>query len=142
MAMITADIVQHICEHLTLFIDLSKLSCVNKCLKNQIHHSSDEHWLRIGRETCGKAHWNEELFAHILDRPDGRYTARLHMCPWLSVPERFQLRTLDAYRAMDTTMELRYLKVSALFNSQNGRRKPKAHPSTDQGRRHGVLGTA
>jgi hypothetical protein len=107
----TTDMLPHICEHLTCFAQLSTLACVNKALRDHIHHFSHEHWLRIGRETCGKAYWNEALFAHTLDRPDGRYTAKLHMCPWLSAPERFQLRTLDAYSAMDTTVELKSLKV-------------------------------
>ena len=105
-----ADLLSHICEHLTCLTHLNRLSRVNKCLRDRIHHSSHAHWLRIGRETCGETYWNEALF---FDRtlPDGRYTAKLHMCPWLSAPQRFELQTFRAYGAMDTTVELRELEV-------------------------------
>lgn len=111
MEVFTVDILPHICEHLSCLADLGNLAGVSTRLRNLIHHSSHEHWLRIGRAICGDAYWNEALFAHTLDRVDGRYTAKLHICPWLSVPESFQLHTLMAYAAMDTTVELRSLKV-------------------------------
>jgi hypothetical protein len=88
--------------------DLNHLSRVNKSLRDHIHHSIHEHWRRIGREICGSAYWNEALFA---PSADGRYTAKLHLCPWLSAPERFELRTLQAYNEMDAAVALQSLKV-------------------------------
>jgi len=111
MLLLTSDILPLICSHLTCLTHLNRLSRVNNSLKGHIHNASHEHWLRIGRAICGEAHWNEALFTRT---PDGRYTAKLHMCPWLSIPERFELQTFRAYDALDTTVELRRLEVSEM----------------------------
>jgi hypothetical protein len=108
MRVFTVDILPHICSHLTCVTDLNHLSRVNKGLRDHIQHSSHEHWRRIGRETCGHAYWNEALFAPNMD---GRYTAKLHLCPWLSAPKIFELRTLHAYNEMDAAVTLKSLKV-------------------------------
>ena len=108
MRAFTIDLLNHIFSHLTCVTDLNRLSRVNKSLRDHIHHSSHEHWRRIGREICGSAYWNEALFA---PSADGRYTAKLHLCPWLSAPERFELRTLQAYNEMDAAVALQSLKV-------------------------------
>jgi hypothetical protein len=109
MRVFTVDILPHICEHLTCVTDLNRLSRVNKGLRDHIHHSSHEHWRRIGRETCGQAYWDE---AHFANTSDGRYMAKLHLCPWLSAPERFELRAFQAYNEMDAAVALQSLKVS------------------------------
>jgi len=111
MLLLASDILPLVCSHLTCLTHLNRLSRVNKSLKGRIHHASHEHWLRIGRAICGEAHWNEALFGRT---PDGRYTAKLHMCPWLSIPERFELQTFRAYGTLDTTVELRRLEVSEM----------------------------
>jgi hypothetical protein len=108
MRVFTVDILPHICSHLACVTDLNRLSRVNKGLRDHVQHSSHEHWRSIGRETCGSAYWNEVLFT---PDADGRYIAKLHLCPWLSAPERFELRTLQAYSEMDAAVELKSLKV-------------------------------
>ena len=115
MTILTTDILPHICEHVTRFSDLNKLMRASKPLHTQLAHHAHDHWLRIGKATCGGAHWNEALFTYILGGVDGRYTAMLHMCPWLSAPERLPLDTLKAYGSMNVTVELKELKVAYCF---------------------------
>ena len=111
MSILATDILPHVCAHLARFSELNRLMRASKALHAQLAHHAHDHWLRIGRATCGQAHWNEALFTYTLGRVDGRYTAMLHACPWLSVPERLALDTLKAYGSMNVTVELQGLKV-------------------------------
>lgn len=107
MTILATDILPHICEHLTHPSELGKLARASKSLNTQIMHHIHAHWLRIGKAICGEAFWREELFGCT----DGRYIAMLHLCPWLSIPERLELDTLKAYSALSVTVELQDLKV-------------------------------
>ena len=111
---ITIDILPYICEHITTLCDLGKLCRVNKVFRHHITHANDAHWMRIGKSICGAAYWNAGLFEYILGRVDGRYTTMLHVCPWMSLPQRFELETLKAYEAMGVTVELEEMKVLLL----------------------------
>lgn len=134
---ITRDLLPSICKNLLSIKCLGVLCRVDKMCRNYLLDTSlsgchspfhsitlriltvfkGNYWLQAGKHVCGEDFWNEKLFDHILkeEKKDGRYIAMLHLCPWISSPVVFHLRSLQAYDALDAIYELMDMKIDELL---------------------------
>jgi hypothetical protein len=69
--------------------------------------SSGKHWIRAARKICGVGYWNEAHDEH------GRYTTMLHMCPWMAMPVKFDLSTLQSYGNLYATVQLLDMRIES-----------------------------
>lgn len=91
----TADLLPHLCDQLLDVRALGCLCCANKlCSKYLLSPAGDNHWVKAGKAHCGEKFWSDRPFN---EHDPGRYRTKLHMCPWLSVPEERDVTVLSAY---------------------------------------------
>lgn len=79
-----ADLIPHVCNHITDVHCLAALSTVNKAINSYLFSvTGGKHWISAGRLVCGEDYWG----ASTLEQSDPRYLTKIRICPWISVPE-------------------------------------------------------
>jgi hypothetical protein len=48
----------------------------------------DEQWMVAARKICGRAYWTDAFLSGQPHIDDKRYTAKLRICPWLTIPRK------------------------------------------------------
>ena len=80
-----ADLIPHVCHHITDVHHLATLSTVNKAINNYLFSTTGgKHWIRAGELVCGEDYWREN--ASHLAETDPRYVTKINICPWISQP--------------------------------------------------------
>ena len=84
----TADLLPHVCGHITDVHCLAALSAVNKALNHYLFSTTGgKHWVRAGKLVCGEDYWPKDDESIRLENTDPRYLTKIRICPWLSEPE-------------------------------------------------------
>jgi len=83
----TADLLPHVCGHITDVHCLAALSAVNKALNHYLFSSTGgKHWVRAGKLVCGEDYWPKDDESIRLENTDPRYLTKIRICPWISEP--------------------------------------------------------
>ena len=124
------DIFTLICEHIVDVRTLGRICTTNKQIANYLLSAAgDKHWVKAGKLICGEEYWSDKAFDEsqyvIYSDPiisktheiDGRYQAKIHICPWLSDKKIFPLHGMRAFDSLNT--RYRVCGALRLFQSKD-----------------------
>ena len=108
MSIWTADILDHICAHLSL----RHIGMLCRANMNAIIRPKHEIWLKAGQKVCGLECWPtlRPLESRIVMQSDGRYIAMTMVFPWLGEPLRLMAAPLQGIKALDGSCTVHWFK--------------------------------
>jgi hypothetical protein len=82
-----ADLLPHVCRHITSVHHLAALSAVNKTINNYLFSTTGgKHWISAGKLICGEDYWQKDTDSLCLQETNPRYLTKIRVCPWISAP--------------------------------------------------------
>ena len=99
----STDMLALICSARSMTVQSLAKMCQTsqQCSKYLMSAEGAIHWFNAAKRVCGSNHWCDTFLQNQPHANDLRYTAKLRLCPWLSVPRRIDVENqFDAVKSI------------------------------------------